>query len=331
MGKNTYLWPARNERTFLLCKKRTFLLCSHKPWFPLEIYPNRCYNTYMVSNALVSYSSAVGRPSSSLGAYLSEIGRHPLLSVKEEVVLLRRVSKDNDRESAQKLILSNLRFVVHIAKTYQGYGLPLADLIQEGNIGLMKSIKRFDAKHGVRLITFAAHWIRAEIHEFIIKNWRLVKIATTKAQRKLFYKLRSMKKTSTWFTETEVKAISNDLKVKPSEVRVMEQRMAGSDVSIENDNEDEESNTGLIHSLASNEKYQPEYIAEAENDLSTKKELLNNAMNSLDGRSKKIIDFRYGEEKQTLSFIAKKLNISIERVRQLEEQALAKLRHTVSS
>ncbi|MDI9348095.1 MAG: RNA polymerase sigma factor RpoH [Methylacidiphilales bacterium] len=269
--------------------------------------------------------------------YLNEVRKHPLLSAEDELLLLNKVIKNNDRIAAEKLVLSNLRFVIHIAKKYQGYGLSLQDLIQEGNIGLIKAIKRFNPKHKVRLITFAIHWIRAEIHEFIIKNWKIVKIATTKAQRKLFYRLRAMKKEKQWFSNGEINLISKELKVGTKEVRMMEQRLCQSDssidIAIENKSDGNESGSNKPQSiyLSAPKHLQPTELASEQDEDATKHELLSVALMGLDKRSRKLIQLRYlSDKKSTLDEIAKEFKISIERVRQLESRALSTMRERVS-
>ena len=285
--------------------------------------------THVVSASRTASTSA-------LTGYLAQVHRYPLLSEAEELSLLNRVHDDNDRAAAEQLVLGNLRFVIHIARTYQGYGLGIADLIQEGNIGLIKAIKRFNPKHGVRLITFAVHWIRSEIHEFIVKNWKIVKIATTKAQRKLFYRLRSMKKEGQWFTADEIKGIAQELQVKPADVTLMEQRLIQQDVPLESspENGDDQSPQPKqpIHYLSSPQSSEPEESAAQENEDDTKHELLQVALLGLDDRSKEIIKLRYlTDEKATFDTIAKKMKVSIERVRQIEARALKKMREQVST
>ncbi len=261
----------------------------------------------------------------SLDHYLSQLRNSTILSKEEELELARKFYDSNDLDSARKLVLSHLRFVVHIAKTYKGYGLPLLDLIQEGNIGLMKAVKKFDPNKKVRLLSFAIHWIRAEMHEFVLKNWRIVKVATTKAQRKLFFKLRSKKKGSGWLTKTETKDIADDLQVKPETVSVMESRLSGSDVSFDPSAEDEISPSTYL-----SDNKDPLLLLEYESDGKTNNSKLYNAMSKLDSRSKDIIMQRYlQDEKVTLEDLSKKYNISKERVRQIETKTLASLKQSI--
>src|SRR5690242_5646531 len=226
----------------------------------------------------------------SLDHYIQAVNRFPLLTAEQETELGRRLQRDNDLEAARSLVLSHLRLVVAVSRNYLGYGLPQADLIQEGNIGLMKAVRRFDPERGVRLVSFALHWIRAEIHEYILRNWRLVKIATTKAQRKLFFNLRSMKTSSAALTPSEAKAIANDLGVKPHEVFEMETRLTGKDVSIDpQTNEDGETTLAPIAYL-SNEDDEPAEILERVETARNRSEGLKTALAKLDDRSRRIIE-----------------------------------------
>ena len=224
----------------------------------------------------------------SLDQYLSQLRNHTILSREEELELSKKLYNSNDLDAARKLVLSHLRFVVHIAKTYQGYGLPLLDLIQEGNIGLMKAVKRFNPNKKVRLLSFAIYWIRAEMHEFVLKNWRIVKIATTKAQRKLFFKLRSKKNSNSWLTKTETKNIAKDLEVKSETVSLMESRLSSSDVSFDPVDDDE---TAPSNYLSDNKD--PSLLLEYESDGEKDNSKLHNAISRLDSRSKDIIEQRY--------------------------------------
>ncbi|MEC9205758.1 MAG: RNA polymerase sigma factor RpoH [Pseudomonadota bacterium] len=261
----------------------------------------------------------------SLDHYLSQLRNSSILSREEELELSKRFYNSNDLDAARKLVMSHLRFVVHIAKTYQGYGLPLLDLIQEGNIGLMKAVKKFDPNKKVRLLSFAIHWIRAEMHEFILKNWRIVKVATTKAQRKLFFKLRSKKNSNSWLTKTETENIADDLQVKPETVSVMESRLSGSDISFDPSDEDETSPSAY---LSNNED--PSLFLEYESEGKTNNLKLYDAMSKLDPRSKDIIVQRYlQDEKTTLEDLSKKYNISKERIRQIEAKTLASLKQSI--
>jgi len=265
-----------------------------------------------------------------LDAYIHAVNSIPVLEPEEERTLARRLRKDQDLQAAQQLILSNLRFVVHIARGYMGYGLPLADLIQEGNIGLMKATRRFDPEVGVRLISFAVHWIRAEIHEFILRNWRIVKIATTKSQRKLFFNLRSAKRRLGWLNAGEVKAVADDLGVKPEAVLQMERRLSGQDVSfspLDVDN-GEESQRSPEEYLSVDEATDPAQALESEDWNQQRHASLHNALQTLDGRSRDILQRRWlAEDKKTgLQALGDEYGISAERVRQLEQAAINKLR-----
>ena len=266
-------------------------------------------------------------PMGSLEAYISIVNQTPVLSREEERELAYRFQNENDLDAARKLILSQLRFVVHIARTYSGYGLPLADLIQEGNIGLMKAVKKFNPDRGTRLVTYAVHWIRSEIHEFVFNNWKIVKVATTKAQRKLFFKLRNAKKSIGWLTNDEKKLIAKDLGVKPTDVATMEQRFASVDMPYDlghtDSDEDYVSPAGFLPSPDSD----PSSIVENNNWLQGKKEQLSTALEGLDNRSKEILMSRWlTDEKVTLKELAKQYQVSIERIRQIEEAAIQELR-----
>ena len=265
-------------------------------------------------------------PIGSIEAYISIVNQAPVLTKEEEHALAVKFKKNNDLDAARQLVLSQLRFVVHIARTYNGYGLPLADIIQEGNVGLMKAVKKFDPDKGVRLVTYAVHWIRAEIHEFVFDNWKIVKVATTKAQRKLFFKLRNSKKKIGWLTNDEKSLIANDLGVKTRDVETMEQRLASKDVLFdrpEDDNDSYVSPAGFLPAPNSD----PSRLVEKENWLESNIELLSEAMDNLDNRSKEVLKLRWlTEEKVTLKELAKKFNVSLERVRQIEEQAILDLR-----
>ena len=266
-------------------------------------------------------------PMGSLEAYIGIVNQSPVLSREEERELAYRFQNENDLDAARKLIVSLLRFVVHIARTYSGYGLPLADLIQEGNIGLMKAVKKFDPDRGTRLVTYAVHWIRSEIHEFVFNNWKIVKVATTKAQRKLFFKLRNAKKSIGWLTNDEKKLIAKDLGVKPKDVATMEQRFASVDMSYDLGNTDSDedyvSPAGFLPSPDSD----PSSIVENDNWLQGKKEQLSTALEGLDNRSKEILMSRWlTDEKVTLKELAKQYQVSIERIRQIEEAAIQELR-----
>jgi RNA polymerase sigma-32 factor len=276
----------------------------------------------------LSASFPVPMPTGSLEAYISTVNRFPLLSAEEERSLAARLRDHNDLDTARQLVLSHLRLVVAVARGYLGYGLPHADLIQEGNIGLMKAVKRFDPTRGVRLVSFAIHWIKAEIHEHILRNWRLVKVATTKAQRKLFFNLRSMKSGLAPLTRGEVKHIAAELRVKPEEVTEMETRLAGQEVAFEGDQDDEEAAYAPVHYLAADSDAEPLQALEAKESEQLKVAGLESALTSLDPRSRRIIEARWLREKDaaTLHDLAAEFNVSAERIRQIEVKALEKMR-----
>ena len=284
----------------------------------------------MTSTALVARmgDQALAGPLGSLDAYLERVSRIPVLSREEERALAERFRSQGDLQAARQLVLSHLRFVVHIARGYSGYGLPVGDLIQEGNVGLMKAVKRFDPSLNVRLVSFAVHWIRAEIHEYVLRNWRLVKIATTKAQRKLFFNLRRLKKNLTWLSAEETAAVARDLGVAPSEVTEMEQRLAARDLSFdpapEADDEESFSPAAYLPSPDSDPAASVE-DAESADDSSTR---LRSALGRLDARSRDIVERRWMSEdnKATLHQLARKYGVSAERIRQIESSALGKLR-----
>lgn len=267
-------------------------------------------------------------PIGSIDAYIAQVNRIPLLSQEEELALAERLHKHNDLEAAKSLVLAHLRYVVKVAKGYKGYGLPLSDLIQEGNIGLMKAVKRFNPQMGVRLVTFAMHWIKAELHEFVLKNWRIVKVATTKAQRKLFFNLRSMKKNSGWLAAHEVKSIAKDLGVEPEEVREMEMRMSSSDTAFDGYSDDDEEASFAPAAYLSDHRHNPASLVENDRHSSETNSSLMEALEQLDTRSQEILSARWlnEENKATLQELAAKYQISAERVRQLEQQAMQKLK-----
>ena len=268
-------------------------------------------------------------PIGSIEAYIGWVKQIPMLSAEEELALATKFCRDGDIEAARKLVLSHLRFVTHIATNYLGYGLAKADLIQEGTIGLMKAVKRFDPAVGVRLVSFAVHWIKAEIHEFVLRNWRIVKIATTKAQRKLFFNLRRATKKLSWFSNDEVSHIARELKVHPKEVRVMEARMSNADVSFDGCSEEDNGEVNWANPssyLNANTLDPLDEIANFEFDK-IQGEHLTKALNHLDQRSREILECRWlKESKTTLHELAAKYNISAERVRQIEENTLKKLK-----
>jgi RNA polymerase sigma-32 factor len=266
--------------------------------------------------------------SGNLDAYIRQIHSIPVLTAEEEHELALRLEHQNDLAAAQKLIMSNLRFVVKIARGYTGYGLPLSDLIQEGNIGLMKAVKRFSASHEVRLISYAVHWIKSEIHEFVLRNWRIVKIATTKPQRKLFFKLRSSKNRLGWFTQDEVNDVAETLGVKPETVLEMESRLSGSDVTFDapvNDNDDD--NHYSPSAYLSDDRADPACLLEHDDTQSQTLSLMVDSLKTLDERSQDIIQRRWlAEEKATLHELAGEYQVSAERIRQIEKNALNKMR-----
>ena len=267
--------------------------------------------------------SAVG----SLDSYVQAVNRFPVLSAEEEVRLARRFRTEEDIESAHQLVLSHLRVVVSIARGYIGYGLPHADLIQEGNIGLMKAVKRFDPDRGVRLVSFAIHWIKAEIHEFVLRNWRLVKVATTKAQRKLFFNLRGMKPGLESLTPAQIKSIAGQLRVRPEDVVEMETRLSGQDVALEASGEDEDDHFAPIAYLR-DMGAEPSQVLEAVQNERLRASGLEVALASLDVRSRRIIEARWLREKDaaTLHDLAEEFGVSAERIRQIEAKALVKMK-----
>ena len=287
-----------------------------------------------MSKDLYAMALTAGQQSASMDGYLQSVSTIPMLDAEKEKQLATRLQEEGDLEAAKQLIMSHLRFVAHIAKSYSGYGLPQADLIQEGNIGLMKAVKRFDPSVGVRLVSFAVHWIKAEIHEYVLKNWRIVKVATTKAQRKLFFNLRKNKKRLGWFNQAEVSTVANELGVSEKEVREMESRMSGQDMGFDltgDDNDDAPTST-----------YSPvQYLTDGSADLADDIEeqqwqeqshaRLFSALKTLDERSQDIVSARWlADDKATLQELAEKYNVSAERVRQLEKTAMKKLQSAMS-
>jgi RNA polymerase sigma-32 factor len=264
---------------------------------------------------------------SSLESYIQAVQAYPMLSAEEEAELGRRLKYENDLDAARTLVLSHLRFVVNIARGYLGYGLPHADLIQEGNIGLMKAVKRFDPERGIRLVSFAVHWVRAEIHEFILRNWRMVKVATTKAQRKLFFNLRSLKQDLGYMGADEVKHVAKELGVKPEEVVEMETRMIGQDIPLEASSDDEDDCYSPIAWLADNRAGPAQYLEEEQSET-LKGAALKQALESLDPRSRQIIEARWLKEndESTLHELAAEHGVSAERIRQIEKKALEKMK-----
>jgi len=282
-----------------------------------------------MSQALVTANLPVPSVVGSLDAYISAVHRIPVLSQEEEQALSRRFNGENDLESARQLVMSHLRFVVHVARGYNGYGLQLSDLIQEGNIGLMKAVKRFDPDQGVRLVSFAVHWIRAEMHEFILRNWRIVKVATTKAQRKLFFNLRKSKKRLGWLTDAEVTAVAKDLNVSKREVVEMESRLSGRDIGFDapTDEDDDHAPPSPAAYLVDHND-DPSLAYERADSEDNQLELLRDGLAELDARSRDIIKRRWldDENKATLQELADEYGVSAERVRQIEANALKKMK-----
>ena len=276
----------------------------------------------------MSYALALANPGSDIDKYLSQVYSIPVLTREEELELTQEFYETEDVKVAHKLVISHLRFVVHIAKSYAGYGLPLADVIQEGNVGLLKAVKKFDPEKGVRLVSFAVHWIRAEIHEFILKNWRIVKIATTKAQRKLFFNLRSKKKNTGWLTDEEAKKIAKDLDVSVKEVMHMENRLNSNDAAFDLSSDDEDDEKAFSPSqYIEDNSFSPELIAEQDNYEKVNHGALFKGISNLDKRSQDIIRTRWlDDEKLTLNELAEKYKISAERIRQIEATAFKKLK-----
>ncbi|WDE05470.1 RNA polymerase sigma factor RpoH [Thalassomonas viridans] len=284
----------------------------------------------------ISQSMALTVPQSgSIEAYMQSAYSIPMLSAEREHELATRLYESNDLHAAQELIMSHLRFVIHIAKGYAGYGLPQADLVQEGNVGLMKAVKRFNPEVGVRLVSFAVHWIKAEIHEYVLRNWRIVKVATTKAQRKLFFNLRKNKKRLGWFSNEEISTVADTLGVTEKDVIEMESRMSNQDQAFELSSDDDDSSASLGNFAPA------QYLEDKQSDLATSVEdanwedhanqRLSTALVALDERSQDIIRTRWlNEDKSTLQELADKYQISAERVRQLEKNALGKLKSTMA-
>ena len=267
-------------------------------------------------------------PGANLGAYVQTVSAIPILSIERERELAERLFYENCVDSARELVLAHLRFVVHVARSYSGYGLQEADLIQEGNVGLMKAVKRFDPTKGVRLVSFAVHWIKAEMHEYILKNWRIVKVATTKAQRKLFFNLRSQKTGTHWLTEAETLAIAEDLGVDPAEVTRMESRLSGRDVAFDMPvDADEESAWQAPQQYLEDQSMDPAMVVESADYVAHEENQLSEALSSLDARSRDIVARRWlSEPKATLHELADEYGVSAERIRQLESNAMKKLR-----
>ncbi|MAB23947.1 MAG: RNA polymerase sigma factor RpoH [Pseudomonadales bacterium] len=283
-----------------------------------------------MSTALLPVNSLV--PGANLEAYFQNVSSIPVLSAEEERELADRLYYQEDLEAARQLVMSHLRFVVHIARSYSGYGLAQSDLVQEGNVGLMKAVKRFNPEMGVRLVSFAVHWIRAEIHEFILRNWRIVKVATTKAQRKLFFNLRSAKKKLSWLSHDEVNAVAEDLGVATREVREMESRLYGQDLGFDGaQDEDDDAAYAPVHYLE-DKRYDPATQLESADWSDSSSTSLLTGLEALDERSRDILYQRWlAEEKATLHELAAKYQVSAERIRQLEKNAMNKLKKNLET
>lgn len=278
-----------------------------------------------MSKELQAFNLAL--PVNSLDSYIYRVNQIPMLSEQEELDLGHRLHQNNDLDAAKQLVMAHLRYVVRVAKSFSGYGLALADLIQEGNIGLMKAVKRFNPDLKVRLVSFAVHWIKAEIHEFVLKNWRIVKVATTKAQRKLFFKLRSAKKYLGWFTNAEINAVAKDLEVKPETVREMEMRLHANDAAFDGFATGEDEDAFAPAQYLEDKSLNPAFLLETDRTNELQQTALYEALQGLDARSQDILQTRWlNDEKATLHDLAAKYNISAERVRQLEKAAMAKLK-----
>ena len=288
-----------------------------------------------MSNALTLAQFQMPSTAGSLELYIQAANRVPMLTEAEELALAHKFKDTGDLDAARRLVLSHLRLVIAVARGYLGYGLPHADLIQEGSIGLMKAVKRFDPERGVRLVSFAMHWIKAEIHEYVLKNWRLVKIATTKAQRKLFFNLRSMRQGSGTLGPAEVDAMAKTLGVKPEEVVEMEKRLGGADVSLEPVADDEDEHYAPIAYLAADASIEPTAVIERKEHDRLQSEGLRSALESLDGRSRTIVQRRWlvedGCEAATLHELAAEYGVSAERIRQIEAKALQKMKGVLSA
>jgi RNA polymerase sigma-32 factor len=270
-------------------------------------------------------------PGADIDAYLNTISQFPILEPEHEKQLAEKFREDGDLNAARELVMCHLRFVVHLARSYKGYGLPQADLIQEGNVGLMKAVKRFDPEVGVRLISFAVHWIKAEMHEYILRNWRIVKVATTKAQRKLFFNLRSAKSSSSWLNQKETQAIAQDLGVSTDEVTRMEGRLSANDAAFDGYGTDEDTATAPVHFLASSMPDPADLVAEQDSaqDMSLR---LTASLSQLDERSRDILQQRWlSDDKATLHELAAEYGVSAERIRQLEQNAIKKLKRLMST
>ncbi len=280
-----------------------------------------------MTTALMTNNLPIPSALGSLDAYITAVNRVPMLTPDEEVGLGWKVREDNDLDSAKRLIMSHLRFVVHVARGYQGYGLGMGDLIQEGNIGLMKAVKRFDPAQGVRLVSFAVHWIKAEMHEFILKNWRIVKVATTKAQRKLFFNLRKSKKRLGWMNNEEVLTVARELKVDPSDVREMEARLNGRDMAFDQATDSEDEDKPAPVAFLVDHSASPYELLESDDEDGHQLDALREGLEQLDKRSRDIVHRRWiAESKATLQELADEYGVSAERIRQLEANAFKKIK-----
>jgi RNA polymerase sigma-32 factor len=289
-------------------------------------------DTLAINKSLISAGSYFPARVDNLDVYIRQVNNFPMLDADQERQLAQRLQEHNDLEAAQQLIMSNLRFVVSIARGYMGYGLPFNDLIQEGNIGLMKAVKRFSPDHDVRLISYAVHWIKAEIHEFVLRNWRIVKIATTKAQRKLFFKLRSSKKRLGWFSQQEINDVADKLGVKPETVVEMESRLNAHDLAYDNPLDDDEDNHFAPAAYLSDMRADPAQQLEADDWRAQNENTMMSSLKNLDDRSRNIIQRRWlNDNKATLHELAEEYHVSAERIRQLEKNALKKLRVAFSA
>ena len=289
-------------------------------------------DTVAVNKSLIPASSYFPASVDNLDTYIRQVNSFPILDAGQERELALRLQEQNDLEAAQQLIMSNLRFVVSIARGYMGYGLPFNDLIQEGNIGLMKAVKRFSPAHDVRLISYAVHWIKAEIHEFVLRNWRIVKVATTKAQRKLFFKLRSSKKRLGWFSQEEINDVADKLGVKPETVVEMESRLNAHDLAYDNPLDDDEDNHYAPAAYLSDMRADPAQQLEADDWHAQNENTMMASLKNLDDRSRNIIQRRWlDDDKATLHELAEEYQVSAERIRQLEKNALKKLRVAFSA
>ncbi len=266
-------------------------------------------------------------PTGSIDAYISAAYQLPMLSAEEEHNLAVRLRDEGDLEAARALVMSHLRFVIRIARGYAGYGLALPDLIQEGTVGLMKAVRRFDPDHGVRLVSFAVHWIKAEIHEYVLRNWRIVKVATTKAQRKLFFNLRSSKKRLGWFSQEEVEGVAKDLGVKPETVLEMESRLNNHDLAFDGIDQGDDDQAPAPSAYVADMRMEPSRQLESADTEENDKKQLYLALDGLDARSKEILEARWlAEKKMTLHELADKFGVSAERIRQIEKAAMGKLK-----